>query len=705
MDEADDGELIYKNARARPRTGRGRHRRGRLAITRTLTSVTHRPPRRARRRRRPGRRGDGLLAGRGRPRRGRRREEDVPAREDLRRRPHAPGGPAARRHGPRPSGSTSYHRYDGLRAVAHGITLELQWPEHPVFPSLRLRGAPPRPRPVGRRARGEGRRHAARRAPRRSRPCSTTASSRGAVVEGQGRRATTGRCAARYVVVADGANSRFGRALGTARNRSLPAGHGDPRLLREPAARRPVDRVAPSTCATATATRCRATAGSSRSATAPSTSASACCRRSATGRRSTPRTSWTSSPPPRPAYWGIVAGDVDAARPPAGACRWAARSTRRSGPTWVVVGDAAGIDQPVQRRGHRLRLRDRPHGRRAARRGARRPATAWRSSATRRCSTTEYGLYFKVARLFAKVIGNPALMRELTRVGMQSRTLMEWVLRIMANLLRDDELGPAEAAYRAVAAIVQRLPGLERSAQPARRLGSAPSASISAARCSADRSVSSATSAGVARPPVDEDPHARPRTCRCTAYCAPVSPSDGLVVDPQEVEQEALRRRRRGRRSPWPCPGTIGGRRSSSRQQHDEQDHEHGEQLVDGGVVEHHALDERLVAERRLADRRRPRSGPSAGTSWRPTRAEVLAHRGAADATEREAERERRRRTPSSHPPLRSARPLPERRERDEHGGDEAAGELQPALPHGDEVERRRRSGPSWRGPTSGARR
>ena len=27
---------------------------------------------------------------------------------------------------------------------------------------------------------------------------------------------------------------------------------------------------------------------------------------------------------------------------------------------------------------------------------------------------------------------------------------MEWVLRIMANLLRPDEIGPAEAAYRAV---------------------------------------------------------------------------------------------------------------------------------------------------------------------------------------------------------------------------------------------------------------
>jgi flavin-dependent dehydrogenase len=69
-----------------------------------------------------------------------------------------------------------------------------------------------------------------------------------------------------------------------------------------------------------------------------------------------------------------------------------------------------------------------------------------------------YGLYFKVARLFAKVIGNPALLRELTRVGMRSRTLMDWVLRIMANLLRPDEVGPAEAVYRAVAALVRTIP-------------------------------------------------------------------------------------------------------------------------------------------------------------------------------------------------------------------------------------------------------
>jgi hypothetical protein len=32
---------------------------------------------------------------------------------------------------------------------------------------------------------------------------------------------------------------------------------------------------------------------------------------------------------------------------------------------------------------------------------------------------------------------------------------MEWVLRIMANLLRPDELGPAELAYKAVAQLAR----------------------------------------------------------------------------------------------------------------------------------------------------------------------------------------------------------------------------------------------------------
>ena len=57
-----------------------------------------------------------------------------------------------------------------------------------------------------------------------------------------------------------------------------------------------------------------------------------------------------------------------------------------------------------------------------------------------------------------RIIGRPELMRALVGTGMHSRTLMEWVLRIMANLLRPDEVGPAEAAYKAVAALARVTP-------------------------------------------------------------------------------------------------------------------------------------------------------------------------------------------------------------------------------------------------------
>ena len=70
----------------------------------------------------------------------------------------------------------------------------------------------------------------------------------------------------------------------------------------------------------------------------------------------------------------------------------------------------------------------------------------------------EYGLYYRVARAFVHLIGRPRLMRALVSTGMRSRSLMEWMLRIMSNMLRPDELGPAEAAYKAVAAMARLAP-------------------------------------------------------------------------------------------------------------------------------------------------------------------------------------------------------------------------------------------------------
>jgi flavin-dependent dehydrogenase len=127
------------------------------------------------------------------------------------------------------------------------------------------------------------------------------------------------------------------------------------------------------------------------------------------------------------------------------------------GSTHIVIGDAAGSVNPFNGEGI-------DYAYETARMAAQVLHNALVSGDPRAIQqyTTllddEYGQYFKVARLFARVIGRPALMRELSRVGMQSRTLMEWVLRIMANLLRPDEIGPAEAAYKAAAAIVRLAP-------------------------------------------------------------------------------------------------------------------------------------------------------------------------------------------------------------------------------------------------------
>jgi flavin-dependent dehydrogenase len=123
------------------------------------------------------------------------------------------------------------------------------------------------------------------------------------------------------------------------------------------------------------------------------------------------------------------------------------------GPTWLCVGDAAGSVNPFNGEGISVAYET---GRIAA--DAVHDALTTHDGLALRTYETrleqEYELYFKVARAFVRAIGNPAVMRELTRVGFMSRSLMEWVLRIMANLLRPDELGPAELAYQAVAKLV-----------------------------------------------------------------------------------------------------------------------------------------------------------------------------------------------------------------------------------------------------------
>jgi hypothetical protein len=63
-----------------------------------------------------------------------------------------------------------------------------------------------------------------------------------------------------------------------------------------------------------------------------------------------------------------------------------------------------------------------------------------------------------MARVFVKLIGNPPVMRTLAHTGLRNRPLMEWTLKVMSNLLDEDEKGAGERAYGMLASLVRALP-------------------------------------------------------------------------------------------------------------------------------------------------------------------------------------------------------------------------------------------------------
>jgi geranylgeranyl reductase family protein len=346
-----------------------------------------------------------------------------------------------------------HHRFDGLRAVAHGITLELAWPSHPVYPS---HGYVVRRRDLDQLVAE----HAVKAGATLWNGAEAVAPivERGFVSGAQVKRKDTGaveEVRARYVVVADGSNSRFGRARGTTRDRAYPQGmairtyyespmHADPWIEscldlrdREGNSLPGYGWIFP--VGDGTINVGMGLLSTFRDWKSVNTSKL--------------MDEWAAT---APEHWGITP-EGRTCEPTGGRLPMGASIGPRVGPTWLAVGDAAGSVNPFNGEGIDYAYET---GRLAA--DVLDEALTTRSGlALQRYETTleaEFGLYFKVARLFAHVIGRPALMRELTRVGMRSRSLMEWVLRIMANLLRPDELGPAEAAYKAAAALARFIP-------------------------------------------------------------------------------------------------------------------------------------------------------------------------------------------------------------------------------------------------------
>ncbi len=358
-----------------------------------------------------------------------------------------------REMGLEPAIAARHHRHDGLRAEAHGITLELPWPDHPVFPSygyvVRRRDLD---RMVAEQAGAAG--ATVRESSEALRPLTRDGHVIGALVRDKAT-GETREVHARYVVVADGSLSRFGRALGTARDKSYPQGIAIRGYFESPLSADPWIE----SCLDVHDRDGRSLPGYGWIFPLGDGTINVGIGLLSTykGYRDVNTThlmsEWAATAPER---WGI---DPDAmlAPPTGGRLPMAGSVDPKAGPNWLVVGDAAGSINPFNGEGI-------DYAYETARMAADlidEAIVSGTGQPLQRYTTMlddEYGLYFRVARSFARIIGQPVLMRELTRVGMRSQSLMEWVLRIMANLLRDDELGPAEAAYRSVARIARLAP-------------------------------------------------------------------------------------------------------------------------------------------------------------------------------------------------------------------------------------------------------
>jgi geranylgeranyl reductase family protein len=344
---------------------------------------------------------------------------------------------------------SSAHRYEGLRSHGFGRTLELPWPGSPGLPRhgyvitrrdldalvaarATKAGADLWERSEAVEPLWEGGRVA------------------GARVEAHGEGGRAGEIEASYVVVADGANSRFGWALGNQRERSYPQGMALRGYWASPKTnegwidswldvRDPEGRSVPGYGWVFPLGDGRVNVGVGLLSTASVWKGANTTRLMDTFCRMLPE------------EWGVEPG-ASLAPPTGGRLPMGLSVGPRAGRSHLVVGDAAGTINPFNGEGIAYAYET---GRLAAEvleeaLSSGNPAALALYEEVLRA---RYGLYYRVARAFVRAISKPEVMRVCVATGMHSRTIMEWVLRIMSNMLRPDELGPAEAAYRALVAL------------------------------------------------------------------------------------------------------------------------------------------------------------------------------------------------------------------------------------------------------------
>jgi geranylgeranyl reductase family protein len=150
--------------------------------------------------------------------------------------------------------------------------------------------------------------------------------------------------------------------------------------------------------------------------------------------------------------------DDDPVQPPAGGRIPLGSSVRpAAGPTYLVVGDAAGAANPMSGAGIEYAVET---GMLAGRVLDEALKTGQAASLQRypKLLDERYGQYFKVGRLVDRVLGRPTFTRRLGSAASSRPGLARALVRVSANSMRSGHPGATELAYRLGAALTSVAP-------------------------------------------------------------------------------------------------------------------------------------------------------------------------------------------------------------------------------------------------------
>ena len=343
-----------------------------------------------------------------------------------------------------------FHRVTGLRSYAGDrVMLEMKWPEHSRFPAwggvIRRRDLDQQ---VADLARGQG---VTIREKTEARPLANNGLLEEVELRSNG---TAERISPTVVIVADGALNRFGRHLGVTRRKDYPLGLAARGYYRSPRSTDPF-------------LESQLDIRDSSGATMPGygwvfplgdgtvnvgVGLLSTFKRWKQSNTTKMMADWVQAAPD---YWDL-SEETRLTNPVGGALQMSFSRSPLVGANWLVIGDAAAAINPWNGEGIAYAYET---GRMAARLAG--EATAGDSDALGeypRWLDGEYGLYYRTARIFVKLIGRPAVMRTLAHTGLRNRPLMEWTLKVMANLLDEDDKGIGEQVYRALQGLARTLP-------------------------------------------------------------------------------------------------------------------------------------------------------------------------------------------------------------------------------------------------------